>query len=268
MKIFKKLPSLTLPLALSGYWIAFVIWGLFLSMENLELKKCSKCKKEKSKSEFYVDNGSWDKLRSSCKICSGCVIPKDIISLPGEIWKDMDGYEGCYQISNLLRFKSLDRYVVCNKNIPTKIVRGRILKSFLDTCGYPRVHLSKNGVRKQESVHRLVALHFIPNPENKKEVNHKNGIKTDNRIENLEWVTHSENAIHAFSTGLNFIQNTKGSKNGQAKLNEDKVKEIILLLPHKRNKDIAAHFGVVETVISHIRSNKSWRHVSREENYE
>ena len=79
--------------------------------------------------------------------------------------------------------------------------KERILKSAKDGKGHLKVILCKDGKHKTVAVHRLVAIAFILNPENKPEINHKNGIKTDNRIENLEWVTSSENKIHAFATG-------------------------------------------------------------------
>lgn len=80
--------------------------------------------------------------------------------------------------------------------------KGRILKPALDKYGYHRVTFSYNGKRKSYSVHRLVATAFIPNPENKPTVNHKNGIKTDNSIENLEWATQSEQKRHSINNHL------------------------------------------------------------------
>lgn len=76
------------------------------------------------------------------------------------------------------------------------------LKPCIDKDGYLMVLLSNNGKRKKISIHRLVALNFMPNPENKPQVNHINGIKSDNRLENLEWVTASENIVHAWTIGL------------------------------------------------------------------
>lgn len=81
--------------------------------------------------------------------------------------------------------------------------RDLIMKPFLDEWGYQRISLHKNGKRNDVSIHRLVAEAFIPNPENKPEVNHKDGNKLNNNVNNLEWCTHSENILHACRTGLN-----------------------------------------------------------------
>ena len=102
-----------------------------------------------------------------------------------EIWKDIEGYEGLYKISNLGRVKSL------NYNNTGK---ERILKLGGNRGNYPQVELGKNGERRTCLVHRLVAEAFIPNPDNKPCVDHINTIKTDNRVENLRWVTRKENA--------------------------------------------------------------------------
>lgn len=107
-----------------------------------------------------------------------------------EVWKDVVGYEGLYRISN--------KGTVCRlyKNGKVNFMTPRILN------GYWRVKLCNGNTQKEYFLHRLIAQAFIPNPDNKPEINHINGIKTDNRIENLEWVTRSENAIHATKTGL------------------------------------------------------------------
>ena len=108
-----------------------------------------------------------------------------------EIWVDICGYEGLYQVSNQGRVRSLDREIYKNNNVK-QVSKSFILK-FEKNKGYNYVHLFKNGVRKRMAVHRLVAEAFIPNPGNKPEVDHINTIRDDNRVENLHWVTPKEN---------------------------------------------------------------------------
>lgn len=118
-----------------------------------------------------------------------------------EIWADIKGYEGYYQVSNLGNIRSLDR-IITFKNGTKQFFKGKILKQKLDKHGYLRVTLSKNNHLCLKQVHRLVAIAFIPNPENKPTVNHKKGIKTDNRSTELEWATYQEQTQHAIKTGL------------------------------------------------------------------
>lgn len=106
-----------------------------------------------------------------------------------EIWKDIEGYEGLYMVSSLGRVKSLDRIDGRGWNI-----KGKILKQTLDKKGYLNVGLSKNNNRTLYKVHRLVAETFIPNPDNKPEIDHISTLKTDNMVENLRWVTTKENS--------------------------------------------------------------------------
>lgn len=107
-----------------------------------------------------------------------------------EIFKDVVGQEGRYQVSNLGRVKSLIKK-------GGKII---ILKPSLNKRGYYYIGLCRGVNGKRITIHRLVCLTFVPNPENKPQVNHKNHIKTDNRVSNLEWVTNRENVTHYFNS--------------------------------------------------------------------
>ena len=120
---------------------------------------------------------------------------KDMEANTEEVWKDIKGYENLYQVSNLGRVKSLGRRVV-GKNGYGYYFHERIKKASLMNHGYMIVDLCKNGENKKKYIHRLIAEYFIPNPENKPQINHKNGIRHDNRIENLEWCTPYENNKH------------------------------------------------------------------------
>lgn len=116
-----------------------------------------------------------------------------------EIWKPVIGYEGLYEISNMGNVKGVRR----------SGCTGEPLKAHIDHNGYVNFSLTKDCKRKQCKGHRLVAMAFIPNPENKRTVNHKNGNKQDNRVENLEWMTYSENHKHAYRTGLKKVSDAQ-----------------------------------------------------------
>ncbi|AFR52615.1 putative HNH endonuclease [Lactococcus phage BM13] len=117
-----------------------------------------------------------------------------------EYWKDIIGYERYYQVSNLGNVRSLDRKITWKNSF--RNISGKTQRLIEHKSGYIRVGLNKNGKKKYHNVHRLVALTFIDNPEEKQEVNHIDGNKDNNRCENLEWCTRSENIKHAVKTGL------------------------------------------------------------------
>jgi len=117
-----------------------------------------------------------------------------------EIWVDIKGYEGDYQISNLARIRSLDRIIITKAGWE-KPCKSQIIVPHIYSRGYYRFSLNKDGVKNYGYPHVLMAEHFIPNPEGKKCVHHKNEIKTDNRIENLQWATYQENTLASVATG-------------------------------------------------------------------
>lgn len=110
-----------------------------------------------------------------------------------EEWRDVIGYEGIYQVSSYGNVRSLDR-VIIRKNGHPMTIKGRLLSDCEDSQTYGNIHLYKDGVRKREYVHRLVAQAFLPNPDNLPCVDHVNGDKKDNRASNLRWVSFYENS--------------------------------------------------------------------------
>lgn len=155
-----------------------------------------------------------------------------------EYWKDIQGYEGQYQVSNLGRVKSLG-----NKSNH----KGEILLRQSTVNGYKHVSLSNNSLQQIHKVHRLVAVAFIDNPKNYPQVNHKDGNKQNNRVENLEWCNAQENALHAQRMGLRVQK--KGAENSRS----IKVKQIDPLT----NETINVYGGLreMEKVTGFTRAN-------------
>lgn len=170
-----------------------------------------------------------------------------------ERFVNIRGYEGVYQISNRGNVRSVSR-LVNNRRLV-----GIILKPHKHSQGYFQATLSKNGKFKRFFNHRLVAIHFIPNPNNKRCVNHKDGNKKNNYVKNLEWCNYSENMQHAFKNNLSIPHNSV--------LNEKQTKEIYRLATQTKrtSKSIAEEFGVNRETISHIKRNKTWNHLQRSE---
>ena len=153
-----------------------------------------------------------------------------------EMWKDIQGYEEKYQISNIGRIK--------NK------INNRLLRPRVGTYGYYKVNLYKNKKVKTIEIHRLVAEAFIENPESKSEVNHIDGNKLNNNITNLEWVTHKENINHAWRTKL-FEPVRKASKRyGKSNPNAKKVYQI-------KNNIIIGVFDTIKEAATKTNTNKT-----------
>ena len=157
-----------------------------------------------------------------------------------EVFKIICGYEGLYEVSNLGNVKSLKS---------NKILKGSFDKQF-----YKRVTFFD---KKCFKIHRLVAIAFIYNLENKPQVNHINGIKSDNKVENLEWCTSLENMQHANNNNL--IPFMKGEKNGRAKLTD----KDILQIRNSTNtvKKLSYIYNVSTSLLYQIKLNKAWKHI-------
>jgi hypothetical protein len=182
----------------------------------MKSKFCNKCNSIKSISDFYLKK---DKVIAICKNCrtennKTKYLDKNKKScaqhLENEIWKDVIGFEGIYQVSNKQRIKRIALSKIIN-NVKIDF-QERTVKTRLDKKGYVILNLCRNKEKFNTSLHRVVAKAFIPNPENKPQVNHINGIRNDNRIENLEWSTASENVLHSYHI-LKKIPNAIGKLN-------------------------------------------------------
>jgi hypothetical protein len=167
-----------------------------------------------------------------------------------EVFKDIKGYEGLYQVSNLGNIKSLDREVGKDKK---RKIKGQNLKQMNRKDGYLTVDLQKEGKRKMSAVHRLVAEAFMEKPENCDIVNHKDLNKHNNNVENLEWTTLSGNSKHAFDNLEEFNKKTKEILRKGAELNY--YKKIILKKPgeiheFKNTKEVANFLGMSQKTVS------------------
>lgn len=155
-----------------------------------------------------------------------------------------------------------DNYSVSNTGKVKNNKTEKNLKFHISNQGYVRVNLynNKDKTRKNKSVSRLVAIAFIDNKENKKEVNHIDGNKLNNNVNNLDWVSSSENKYHAFNTGLRHIR--KGIEHHNTRLSESDVKEIRELCSEKISMtEIAKMYNVGRKQIEKIKYKKQWSHI-------
>jgi DNA-binding NarL/FixJ family response regulator len=157
------------------------------------------------------------------------------------------------------KIENYPNHIISKDGVVINTKTGNTLKSYIGSTGYYMVGLSHNNKSNPKRVHRLIANAFIPNPNNKPQINHINGIKTDNSILNLEWCNHSENMEHAFRIGL---ANNTGEKNGMSKLNSSKVLEIKTMLVNGLSQQkIANKFNVSRSCILKIHLGKTWVHI-------
>lgn len=177
-----------------------------------------------------------------------------------KIWRDVIGFEGIYQVSNYGDLKGLERKTFNKGTNLENIIKEKILKKPKDKDGYIRYCLFKDDKRFSKYAHRLVALMFIDNPQNKPQVNHIDGNKENNHVDNLEWVTAKENTRHALDLGLSYQE--PGEKHHMSKLTEKDIFNIRELYKNKTTqKKISLLFNVSQTQIHRIVTNKRWKHL-------
>ena len=170
-------------------------------------------------------------------------------------WIDVPEYEGIYQVSDSGLVKRMS-----NPPKPARKTVERIISGWFDKDGYRNVCLSKFGATRKYKVHRLIMSAFRGKCPDGMEVNHKNGIRNDNRIDNLEYVTRQENELHAIRVLGKKTIRLSGSKNGKSILTESSVLEIVKLLDEGLvdQKYIAQLYNVNPSVISKINTGKTW----------
>lgn len=167
--------------------------------------------------------------------------------IENEIWKDIPGYEEYYEVSN------------------TGLIRRKayIMKCRLTHDGYPAITLCGEGKQLSKTIHRIVAEAFIENPDNKAQVNHKDGVKSNAMASNLEWVTPSENVIHALKLGLKDKNWQDGEKNIKAKLTNEQVSNIKERLKLEKVSKVYKDYSVIVgyNTIHAIKTGRLWKTV-------
>lgn len=163
-------------------------------------------------------------------------------------WKEIPGYDGRYRVSDTGQIAS------------NALGKWAIIRQSADGVGYRKVTLKLRRKATTRRVHRFVAEAFLPNPEKHPTVNHKNGDKADNRVDNLEWATQKTNNDHALAKGLNV--KARGERIGTAKLTASKVLEIRRKLAEGQpQRALAAEYGVYHATIGWIATRRSWKHI-------
>jgi hypothetical protein len=179
-----------------------------------------------------------------------------------EIWKDIIGFEGYYQVSNFGNVKSVDReinYITGKKYF----YKSKPIKYLTDKDGYYRVDLNKGNKSKRFFIHRLVGIHFIENSNNLPQINHKDGIKINNYDYNLEWCSNLQNIEHSWKTGLRGSNIKRGEQTKSAKLKEVDVINIRNLYRNKElnQRELKEKYNVALGTISEIINYKKWKHI-------
>lgn len=169
-----------------------------------------------------------------------------------ETWKSLDGL-----------VKNGDNYEISDLGNVKNVTTGKIRKNQIDKDGYLWVSLYKNNKPFNAKIHRLIALAFIPNPDNKPTVNHKDGNKKNNDISNLEWSTSSENNKHAYDIGLKIPHKMLGEKHPNSKLSEKDILKIREMYSYGiySYRDLGKIFNIDYTMIGKIINRDNWNHI-------
>lgn len=168
-------------------------------------------------------------------------------------WLPCPGFENSYEVSNYGQVRSIDRYCSGRKGL----IKGQIIHSDLNQKGYPQLRLYNSNKKYVRNQHRLVALAFIPNPNNLPQVNHIDGNKENNCVTNLEWISNSDNMRHAYKLGLKC---SKGENNSNCKITDNQVTQIKLIYnTGKSSKYISEELDIKLHIVRQIISGKSWK---------
>lgn len=178
--------------------------------------------------------------------------------LPGEVWYDIFGFENLYSVSNLSRVKSLKKRVKRKDGI-MMFLGERLVKVHKTKDGYLMARISKDNKASNILIHRAIAMAVILNPNSLPEVNHKDGVKTNNLPLNLEWVSHKNNMVHAAVTNL-FKDMPKGVSIWCASLSETDV--LMILGSKEPYSKIAKQYGVTASTVCSIKTGKTWNHIT------
>lgn len=164
-----------------------------------------------------------------------------------EKWVKVNGFEYCFEVSNLGGVRSIDRFINHYKG-GKSFIKGVVKRSRLNKYGYSRINLKTGGKSYDRSIHRLVALAFIKNPLNKPQVNHINGVKTDNRVENLEWCTNEENTLHA-------------TKNRLIKTKLTDIEALEIYNSNDTQRSLGEKYGVNAVIVWRIKNKRAYKHI-------
>ena len=175
-----------------------------------------------------------------------------------EIWVDVKGYEGLYQVSNHGRVRSMDRLIPKSVGIGYRLMKGKILRSAAyHNPGYPRICLSKSGKVRWVSIHSLVLVCFVGDRPNGMECRHLDGDRMNPRLNNLRWGTPSQNQRDREQHGTG----NQGNRNRASKVDEETVVVIKKMSKEKSRGEIAHRLGLSYCIVSDVIAGRTWRHV-------